>query len=239
MLLDVERLSFAYRSQAEILHDISFSVGTDELVGLIGPNGSGKSTLIKVIVDLLAHRRGSVRLSSQPNGGRVAKANTMYVASNDHMPEFLTGEEYLRFLHGLYGERIDRAEMNRLFERYQMAGRSADLIEDLSHGMRKKLQLIAALLLRRKLTIVDETLNGIDIDAVYAFEEDVEELARDGRSVILCSHDFPLLERVTDRILFLHRRALMADAPTAELTDDYGSLDALVRDLLEATQPCE
>lgn len=109
--------------------------------------------------------------------------STLYVASNDNLPEFLTGEEYLRFVHGLYRERVDLALAGRLFERYQMTGRSSELIEDYSHGMRKKLQLISAFMLRRKLTIIDETLNGIDIDALYTFEEDVSSLASDGRSV--------------------------------------------------------
>lgn len=233
MLLDVEKAAFSYHPRAQVLHDVSFAVPVNQIVGLIGPNGSGKSTLIKVIVDLLALHRGSIRIDSRRNDERVAKMSTLYIASNDNMPDFLTGEEYLKFIHGLYGERIDLALIARLFDRYQMTGRSRDLIEDYSHGMRKKLQLISALTLRRKLTIIDETLNGIDIDALFAFESDVKSLADRHRSVILCSHDFALLERVADRVLLLNRGALGVDAGTSELIDEYGSLDNMVREILE------
>lgn len=67
MLLDVENVNFSYHSRAQVLHDVSFSVAADQIIGLIGPNGSGKSTLIKAIVDLLAVRQGAIRIDSSPN----------------------------------------------------------------------------------------------------------------------------------------------------------------------------
>ncbi|MGH1524579.1 ATP-binding cassette domain-containing protein [Leifsonia sp. L25] len=234
MLLEVENVSYSYNTRDDALREISFSLAGGQILGLIGPNGSGKSTLTKLIVDLLQLRRGRIRVDRHRNSNKRAKTSSIYLASNENMPEFLTGAEYLRFIHSLYGEPLDTATMDRYFQRYQMRNRSGDLIEDYSHGMRKKLQLISALMLKRKLSVIDETLNGIDLDAVYSFKEDVRLLASNGRSVVLCSHDFRMLETVADRVLLLNHGILAIDSSTAAVLEQYGSLDLLVEDFIAA-----
>ncbi len=236
MLLDVTELRFGYTAGHPVLQDVSFRIAAGEVVALVGPNGSGKSTLIQLAVGLLSWRAGTIRVAGHPVPSRRAKMGTMYSASNEYLPEFLSGSEYLDFLHGLYGERSDPLRVAELFRRYGMAGRERHLIEDYSHGMRKKVQLIGALLLRRPLTVIDETLNGIDLDAVYAFEEDVRSLADDGRGVLLCSHDFAMLTRVADRVLFLNEGILAVDEPTSVVEEDYGSVEDMVRTFLRQMQ---
>ena len=84
--------------------------------------------------------------------------------------------------------------------------------------------------------VVDQA-NDFDMVVIHtsvpSFESDVKSLADRHRSVILCSHDFALLERVADRVLLLNRGALGVDAGTSELIDEYGSLDNMVREILE------
>ena len=70
----------------------------------------------------------------------------------------------------MYGLDVNPGQMHDLFARYSMAGRYDDLIENYSHGMRKKTQLVAALLMRRPLLVVDETLNGMDLEALHLCE---------------------------------------------------------------------
>lgn len=236
MLLDVSGLRFAYSAGKPVLHGLGFTIRPGEIVALAGPNGSGKSTLIQLIVGLLSWRSGTIRVAGHSVPRRGAKTATMYSASNEYLPEFLTGAEYLDFLHGLYGERADAARIAELFHRYGMAGRERHLIEDYSHGMRKKVQLIGALLLSRRLTVIDETLNGIDLDAIFAFEEDLRSLADDGRGVLLCSHDFAMLARVADRILFLNDGILALDEPTSVVQEDYGSVEEMARTFVRRMQ---
>lgn len=236
MILDVNAVNFSYKTGVPVLLGVTFHIKPNEIVALVGPNGSGKSTLIKIVADLLHLRDGSVRIGGHENGTRDAKMRSMYLASNDYMPEFLTGYEYLRFISSLYGEKIDKATTAAMFSRYQMTGRQDELVEDYSHGMRKKLQLIAALTLKRDLTVIDETLNGVDLDAIYAFEKDVVQLAQEGRSVVLCSHDFAMLQRVSHRLLFLANGFLVNDLEMTQVVEEEGSIDALVREyLMEAT----
>jgi ABC-2 type transport system ATP-binding protein len=236
MTLSVANVNYAYNSRTQVLHDVSFTIAENQVVGLIGPNGSGKSTLIKVILDLLQLQSGRVCIGSDSSQSRRAKMSSIYLSSNDYLPEFLTGEEYVRFMHGLYGEPIDHAALKSQFARYSMRERHRDLIEDYSHGMRKKLQLIAAFMLRRKFTVIDETLNGVDIDAIKVFERDIRELAKEGRSVLLCSHDFPMLEHVADGLAVLIQGALVVQAPVRQIIADHGTIANLANEFIEAME---
>lgn len=236
MLLSVKNLDYSYNSRTQVLHDVSFDIPENQIVGLIGPNGSGKSTLIKVILDLLKVQHGQVTIDSGSGQDRSAKMASIYLSSNDYLPEFLTGEEYLHFIHGLYKVPMNFSDIAGHFERYSMKGRQHDLIEDYSHGMRKKVQLIAAIALKRKLTVIDETLNGVDLDAVYTFEKDVRALAGDGRSVLLCSHDFSMLENVADEVMVLNMGAMVTKSPLREILDTSGSLGSLTRELIQAME---
>jgi ABC-2 type transport system ATP-binding protein len=225
-VLDVAHLSYSYDS-GQVLSDVSFSLPGSSIVGLVGPNGSGKSTLIKNIFDLLRSQSGSITVNGHPHGSAAAKSAAMYLASNDYLPEFLTAREYVDLLGRMYAVEVDADEMSALFTRYSMAGRYDDLIENYSHGMRKKTQLVAALLMRRPLMIVDETLNGMDLEALHLCEAD-------GHTVFLCTHDFSLLERLADRVLFLDLGQLVFDRPTQQLLAEQGSLATAVFDHLES-----
>jgi len=237
-VLDVAGVSFSYSRRAVALRDVSFTIGQGERVGLVGPNGSGKSTLIRLVADLLHLGHGSISIDGRSHQTRESRQNLAYIASNDHLPQFLTGREYLELMHRLYGRRPDPARIDELFARYQMEARQADLIEDYSHGMRKKVQVISALLLERPLTIIDETLNGVDVDSVYEFETDARRI-RDERALLLCSHDFRLLEAVCDRIIVLCRGEIAFDLSLDVLRDEFGSVDALVRHAIARSRPDE
>jgi ABC-2 type transport system ATP-binding protein len=100
--------------------------------------------------------------------------------------------------------------------------------------MRKKTQLVAALLVRRRLTVIDETLNGVDLEALHLAEQELAGLRDEGRSVLLCTHDFPVLERIADEIVFLDHGRVVFNAPTEGLVDEYGSLERMVYGYLEA-----
>jgi ABC-2 type transport system ATP-binding protein len=228
MLLEVSSVSFAYAKRAPVLRDVSFAIDRGERVALVGPNGSGKSTLIRLLADLLQLRGGSIRVDGRSHQDRDARQSVAYVASNDFLPQFLTGAEYVALMHRLYGLRADENQVAQTFARYQMASRESDLIEDYSHGMRKKVQVISSLLVRRPLTIVDETLNGVDADALRAFTEDARTLT-DDTALLFCSHDFRLIQAICDRVIVLFDGRLRHDLSLDEVLARFGSVDALVK----------
>ncbi|WP_447911882.1 ATP-binding cassette domain-containing protein [Microbacterium phyllosphaerae] len=228
ILLDVSSVSFAYSKRAPALRDVSFAVERGEKVGLVGPNGSGKSTLIRLTADLLQLTHGSIRIAGRPHQVRESRERLAFIASNDYLPQFLTGREYVDLMHRLYRHSPDASRIDDLFDRYQLEARQFDLIEDYSHGMRKKIQLISTLLLERPLTIIDETLNGVDVDALFEFETDASRFG-ESRGLLLCSHDFRLLEAVCDRIIVLCGGEIAFDLPLSRILREFGSVDALVK----------
>lgn len=233
LILDVRDVSFCYTAGVPAVDRVGFSVPAGSVVGLIGPNGSGKSTLIKNVTDLVRLQSGRILVGNEEHDSVAARSAVVYLASNDYLPEFLTAWEYLVMLRRLYGAALDRDAAEVMFDRYSMGGRIDDLIEDFSHGMRKKTQLIAAFLLRRPLTIIDETLNGIDLEALHLCEQELVRMRAEGCAVLLCTHDFALLERLADRVLFLDHGELVTAGVTADLVREHGSLSALVFEHLD------
>lgn len=132
----------------------------------------------------------------------------------------------------MYGIDIDEGRFLSLLTRYGLAGRERDLIEDYSHGMQKKLQLIVAFLLRVPLTVIDETLNGIDVESLFFAAQDLRDLCNDGRAVLLCTHDFAMLERIADRVVFLYNGCIAQDSAVSAVDDEYGSIENLTMDVL-------
>jgi len=232
--LQVKNVKYSYDGSVNVLDDVSFTIGEGTIVGLIGPNGSGKSTLIKNIFDLLRLQSGSISVDVHEHASAAARSKAMYLASNDYLPEFLSAREYITLLGKLYHLEVDHSKAIDLCRRFSMEGRYDDLIADYSHGMRKKIQLISALLMRRPLTVIDETLNGIDLEALHLSEQEFRRLRDEGLSILLCTHDFALLERLADRIIFLDLGDMVLDDLTDNLTARHGSLATMVFDHLES-----
>lgn len=235
-LLEVSDVTYSYDGMVNVLLDVSFTVEEGTIVGLVGPNGSGKSTLIKNIFDLVRLQSGSIRIGGHEHARPEAKQLGMYLSSNDYLPEFLTAREYLSMMGQMFDLDIRHDEAIGLFRKFSMAGRYDDLIEDYSHGMRKKTQLVSALVMRRPLTVVDETLNGIDLEALHLAEKEFRRVRDAGRSILLCTHDFTVLERLADRTLLLDLGHVVYDEPTKDLVEEHGSLAAMVFDYLETSQ---
>ncbi|MGW3508222.1 ABC transporter ATP-binding protein [Streptomyces sp. NPDC000994] len=231
-LLDVKNVSYSYDGIVNVLADVSFSVEEGEIVGLVGPNGSGKSTLIKNIFDLVHLQSGSLRIGGHEHVSAEAKSLGMYLSSNDYLPEFLTAREYISLMASLFHVDVDHSEARDLFRKFSMEGRYDHLIEDYSHGMRKKTQLVSALVMRRPLTVIDETLNGIDLEALHLSEREFRRVRDEGRSILLCTHDFPVLERLADRIVFLDLGHVVYEEPTQDLMAEHGSVATMVFDYL-------
>ncbi|WP_344340488.1 ABC transporter ATP-binding protein [Agrococcus versicolor] len=206
-----------------VVDGIDLSVDAGELVALLGHNGSGKSTLMRAAFDLVPLRSGSIALRGVQSRRAEARPHALLLAGNEQLPTFLSGRELIQLLATMYAVQVDEPRIDELFALYGMAGRQDDLIEDYSHGMRKKTQLVAALLLRRPLTVVDETLNGIDREALVLAEEDLAGLT-DGGAVILCSHELPMLERVATRVVVLDGGRIVADLPMSHVLDGDGGL---------------
>lgn len=212
--LSVRNLNYAYVKNTNVLDNISFRIGAGEIVGLAGSNGSGKTTLIKIISDIYELQSGHIKYF----GGEKSienKKQMLCLPSEEQLPEFLTGYEYLKLLCKFYETTIDDTRLEGLLLNYCLEEEIYHLIESYSHGMKKKLHLISGFIIQPKLLIIDETMNGLDFESKEATKILLKNYITADRTIILCTHDLKLVGEIADRIMFIDAGKIHIDSELA------------------------
>lgn len=220
-MLKIENLTYSYDGKNNILNKINLHIHTGEFIALAGPNGCGKTTLIKLMTDLLKLQTGKITFEDKKHSNKFVKTNIVYLPSDDYLPEFLTGREYVDLYAQIYNCNYQENQLTKLVKYYSMSNNLEQLIEDYSHGMRKKIQLISAFLINPKLIIIDETLNGIDVEAMEVSKLLMRQFKKNGGTIILCTHDLPLAEELSERVLLMYQGEIKFDESTLYLGHKY------------------
>jgi len=197
------------------VEDVSFSARPGEVTGYLGPNGSGKSTTIKMITGLIERTSGHILYRGQPiDQDLIAYKRRMgYVPEEPNLYNHLSGLEYLVMVSQLRGlparesfECIDG--LLRLLSLYDDRHAS---ISGYSKGMRQKILIAAALMHNPDLILLDEPFSGLDIGSALVLRSLIQELATRGKVVLFSSHELDTVERISHRVVILHRGKLVAD----------------------------
>jgi ABC-2 type transport system ATP-binding protein len=213
-MLELRRVSKHFSGIAAV-DNVSFFARPGEVTGYLGPNGSGKSTTIKMITCLIEMTSGQILFDGKPIDDDVVsyKRSMGYVPEEPHLYNHLSGAEYLTMvadLRGLSsrfaGERIDG--MLRLLSLHD--DRHAG-ISGYSKGMRQKVLIAAALMHNPQLVLLDEPFSGLDVGSALVLRSLIKELAARGKVVLFSSHELDTVERISDRVVILHRGKLVAD----------------------------
>ncbi len=208
------------------LKDVSFSMETDQVVGLVGPNGAGKTTLFNAISGLVKPTAGSVRfggieLSRKPlyTRARVGIGRTFQVPQPMHE---LTVRENLvvaqRFGHG----RVDHARIDQLLEFMDLTAQAGrDAATGLALQELKRLEVAKALATEPKLLLLDEVLAGLETNGKRYFTAKLEELHREFKiGILFIEHDIETVSTLCDRVVVLNFGELIADGtPEAVFRD--------------------
>lgn len=202
------------------LAGVSFAVAPGELFGLLGPNGGGKSTLFRVLATLQRPTGGSAHIDGHDVVAEPAAVRRRIgiVFQHPSVDGKLTVEENLRHhghLHGLRGAEL-RARMEQQLDRFGLGDRRRDLVDKLSGGLARRVELAKGLLPRPSVLLLDEPSTGLDPGARRELLAHLAEVrARDGMTVLLTTHHMDEAERC-DRVAVLDRGRLVAlDAPGA------------------------
>jgi ABC-2 type transport system ATP-binding protein len=208
------------------LSNVCFEVKQGEIFGLLGPNGGGKSTLFRVLATMMAPTEGSAAIAGhdvvrEPAAVRRAVGVVFQTQSLD---KALTVEENLRaqgHLHGLSGATL-RERMQSAMARLGLHDRRKDLVETLSGGLRRRVEIAKALLHRPRVLLMDEASSGLDPAARRDLSRHVEELrAQDGVTILLTTH---ILEEAgrCDRLILLHQGRIVAAGSPGDLCARIG-----------------
>ncbi|MBC7369038.1 MAG: ABC transporter ATP-binding protein [Undibacterium sp.] len=203
------------------LAGVSLNIERGEFFGLLGPNGAGKSTTMSLIAGLRAPDTGTLTLDGQPlnAGSAVARLSLGLVPQHIALYSELNADENLRIfgsLYGLSGSDL-RARIDAALEAVQLTDRRRDAVKTFSGGMQRRLNLVAALLHRPKLLLCDEPTVGVDPQSRNAIFEYLEQLNRDGLTIIYSTHYMEEATRLCSRIGIIDHGKLHALGTLDEL----------------------
>ena len=223
--IELTGVGFSYGAR-RALDGITFAIAAREMFGLLGPNGGGKTTLFKLLATLVPLQSGEVRVLGSDLRGetRALRRRLGVVFQHPSVDGKLTVAENLAHhgrLYGLSGAHL-RERVAAMLERVGLAARATDLVETLSGGLRRRVELAKALLHQPELLILDEPSTGLDPAARREFVNYLADLReRDGITVVLTTHHMEEAERC-DRIGVLDQGRLVALAAPGELKSRVG-----------------
>jgi ABC-2 type transport system ATP-binding protein len=220
VLLEVKNLSKRFGARVAV-DGVSFRVLAGQTVGLLGPNGAGKSTTVGMLCGLIRPDGGEVLLDGVPvaAGATAAKGRIGLVPQDLALYEDLSARENLKLfgaLYGLKGAALD-GRIRDVLALVNLADRAGDKPSTFSGGMKRRLNIAAALLHDPQLLILDEPTVGVDPQSRNAIFETLEQLKAQGRSLIYTSHYMEEVERLADHIVIIDHGKLLADESPLEL----------------------
>ncbi len=218
--IEIDHLSCAFR-RSEALHDITLSIPTGCVFGLVGLNGAGKTTLIRHLIGGLRPQTGRVRvLGEDPTQTpESVMQHVGYVAEEDALPRWMRVGELIDFMRALY-HNWDAELCDELLKQFSL-DRSAKLA-DLSKGGRARAGLLVALTHRPQLLILDEPSYGLDTIARQdILEAVVRTVSDEGRTVLFSSHLLDEVSRVCDTVGVIGGGRLLEVIATEELSERY------------------
>ncbi len=219
-LLNVRNLSKSY-GERRAVDGVSFQVHAGQTVGLIGPNGAGKSTTVSMICGLLHPSAGSVELDGVAivAGPSDAKRKIGLVPQDLALYEDLSARENLRLFASLYGikGRALAARCDEVLALVNLSDRAGDKPSEFSGGMKRRLNIAAALMHDPQLLILDEPTVGVDPQSRNAIFDTLDKLKAMGRSLIYTSHYMEEVERLADHIVVIDHGKVLADESPAAL----------------------
>ena len=243
MRLAIDALTHAYGERVA-LAGVSFTVEPGEVVGLLGANGAGKSTLLRSIAGLQRPDAGRIDVAGHDpwRDPIAAKSALGYAAEQPSFHDELSAREHLAFVVSVRGlePRDAEARLTALAASLELADRLDEPVRGFSHGMRKKLSFMMAVLHRPAVLLCDEALEGFDAPSAIAAKRELRALASAGGAVLFSSHVTETVERLCDRVVLLHGGRIARTLTRAEwggVTEHHSPLEHMFLEILPPAAP--
>jgi ABC-2 type transport system ATP-binding protein len=211
MSIEVSRLAKSYGTQRAV-DDISFKVGKGEIVGFLGPNGAGKSTTLKMITGYLRPDAGEVKVCGIPVASEPLNARRKLGYLPEHNPLYpdMYVREYLGFIASIHRLSNPQQAIDDAMQTTGLMPEAKKRIGQLSKGYRQRVGFAAALIHQPEVLILDEPTTGFDPNQISEIREVIRQLGQD-RTVLFSSHILQEVEALCDRVIIIHRGAVVAD----------------------------
>ena len=213
-MLSVQNVD-VFINQKEIIHQASFQVPAGAVIGLVGPNGAGKTTIMKTILGLTKFS-GSIQIDNQEvtENNHQALQHVGALIEHPAIYPFLTGLQNLE----LYSQ--DHQDLQEVVSLVQTESYLNQRAKNYSLGMKQKLGIALALLNKPRLVILDEPMNGLDIEATITIREIIKQYAQQGTAFLISSHVLSELQKVMTGIVLLNAGQVIMDKTIKEFTQE-------------------
>lgn len=212
-LLTLNEINKKIKSK-KILKDVSFTLSSGDIIGLVGGNGAGKTTLMKVILGLSSYQSGTLKSHTSNQNNDIGA-----LIENPGLYPFLTGFENMK----LINEDKDASNIQQIVDKLEMNDFIHSKAKTYSLGMKQKLGIALALLNHPKLVILDEPMNGLDPKAVKNVRETIIDFKNQGVTFLISSHILSELVKVTDSILIIDKGEIIKETTMEELNQSNES----------------
>jgi len=210
----------------DAVRELSFQLAPGEVVGLLGPNGAGKTTTLKLLLGLLRPTEGSATVLGLDctRQARQVKARLGYCPDEPAFHGFLTGRETLAFVASVRGLAIGgaMAGLEPLIATLDFGPQLDVFTANYSHGTKKKLALLAALIHDPRVLLLDEPTNGLDPPTAHRVRELLADKARAGAAIMVSTHLLDMADRLCDRVLVLDKGVIIAEGSPASVRSRAG-----------------
>jgi len=234
-MLEIRNFSKHYGSKAAV-KNLSLTIEQGDIYGFIGHNGAGKTTTLKAVTGIMPIESGDILIDgvSIKENPLECKKKMAYIPDNPELYEAMTGFKYIKFICDIYGFPAEKREKNirKYAESFGMLNDLSEPISTYSHGMKQKINLIAALSHEPKLMVLDEPFVGLDPVASHTLKQYMCELCASGGAIFFSTHVLEVAEKLCNKIAIIKNGELIRSGPIEEVRGD-SSLESLFLELTE------
>ncbi|HQB32118.1 MAG TPA: ABC transporter ATP-binding protein [Erysipelotrichaceae bacterium] len=205
-MLEVINLSKKY-DKKEVLRNISFTIEKGKIVSVLGSNGSGKTTLFKMILDLLEKDNGEVVFEKK----RIEHKIAGYLPEQRSLYQDCTVYQHLKLITGINEIENEKEVIDKWLYKMGLAEYRDKKVYTLSKGNQQKLTLIVCLIKNPQIVVMDEPFTGLDYENIEIFLNEIKQLKKENKIVLISSHIYQPINQICDRYIYLNRARIKLD----------------------------
>ena len=222
--LSISHLRKVYRRGTVAVEDISLTVQEGDFFGFLGPNGAGKSTTIHCVTGIATVTSGTIEVFGIDAVKNYREARRMIGLSPQefNVDQFASPRQIIDWVGGYFGMHaaLRKSRTDMLLERFDLKDHEKKQFRELSGGLKRRVILARALIHDPKLLILDEPTAGVDVELRRDLWRYLQELNRDGKTILLTSHYLEEIERLCRTIAIVNKGRIVRDGPKAEFMTD-------------------
>jgi len=218
--------------------DVSFDARPGEILGILGANGAGKTTTLRILASVIKADEGQVCLDGADITGNLMdyRRHIGFLTSELKLEDYFTPNYLFDYFSKLYGVGEEQAAQRKkeLFEKFGIDKFAEVKVADMSTGMKQKISLVISIVHNPDIIIFDEPTNGLDVLTAKVVTDFLLELKKEGKSIIVSTHIFSLIEKICDRVgIIIKGEMIICD--TLEAVKNGKSLEDRFFEIYEET----